>query len=206
MKTENYDEERASLDFWVKERKFSYYCFPGGTEKIKKKFNSTVMLIDINEDKNKVSICAVPYRRNFRQEQEASDEISIIKETPKSLAVRKVKEETGIDVLEEDLVFVDKRDDPDNFNNKGVHTKYYYYALKFSGEFIDHDNTPSFLIETGTPYSVSAQILIEYLFYKQVWIFIKLIQLLHSQNLISKEAFSEIVTSLENKEFGLRAS
>lgn len=203
MKRESFDEERSSLDYWVKERKFSYYCFPGGTEKIKKKFNSTVMLVNINEE-GQVSICAVPYRRNFRQE--ALEEINTTKETPKSLAVRKVKEETGIDVLEEDLIYVDKRDDPDNFNNKGMHTKYYYYALKFSGEFVNHDTTPSFLIETGTPSSVSAQILIEYLFYKQVWIFIKLIQLLYNQNLISGEAFTEIVTSIENKEFGLRAS
>ncbi len=158
--------------------------FPGGTS-WNGELNSLIIAIEFNPQ-GKVFFVVIPYdpKSNLVREQKAK------KETPKILAQRKLREETGLSALTSDFVLIMKMVVNNNLlNDDSKHTKYFYIVEKFSGKFLDLSNSSFLNRETATPFMVPGPLLAQTIF--------------HGHIPALKYAISHLSSRLEKKDFEL---
>jgi hypothetical protein len=137
--------------------------FPGGTS-WNGELNSLVIAIEFNLQ-GKIFFVVIPYdpKSNLEREQKTK------KETPKLLAQRKLREETGLSALASDFVLIMKMIVNNNLlNDNSKHTKYFFVIEKFSGKFLDLSNSSFLNRETATPFMVPGPLLAQTIFYGHI--------------------------------------
>ena len=133
--------------------------FPGGTS-LDGKINSVVLATRINSH-NKIFFIVVPYDPASK----LVNKILNKKENEKSLALRKLREETGMIASSDDLKLIGKIEIPNNLLKDGsMHTKYFFLLEKFEGKLIELENSSMLRRETSTPFFVPGVLLSQTIF------------------------------------------
>lgn len=181
--------------------------FPGGTSKSGRKNSIGILsLIDYHKI---LLLLVVPYELYVKKYKDSFfEEIDDDDEDPIILLIIKIKEETGYDLIYENiedpiLIF----SIPDNRPGleKEIHTKYFFLTDKFSGQLIDLSNSAQLNRETSTPFWVPVILLPRFIFIKHLKALERAVDTLfrrlqldeHDYRLIKKEI--SLRMSLENK-------
>ncbi len=175
---------------------FHQIRFPGGTSFDGKK--NSIVLIAIFDDFNHLFFVVVPYdssiNKNHKNDEKENDEKEI---NERYLAIKKVREETGLIAISSDLQLLMKIIIPDNRGNGENHEKFFFLLEKFSGKLIDKGN--SFLnVETKTPLVIPAPLLAKFLFRGHFLSFEKALEVLSSK--IKKEYRDLILLEIKNRD------
>lgn len=159
MKFWRYSQVKAFMEAF-KRRGFFQIRFPGGTS-----WNgeiNAVVIVAVFDPNRKLYFLVIPYDpKSFLKNMEITKN-----EPPKILAIRKLKQETGLKAESSDLVLLWKDIVDDNrLNQKNKkHTKYFYLLEKFSGTLLDLENSSFLNKETATPFLIPSPLLAKELF------------------------------------------
>ncbi len=165
---------------------------PGGTS-LDGKINSIIVPIIVDAN-GTVFVTVIPYELNanlIKKDKEYEEELAelIGYESPKKLAIRKLKEEVGFiskeGYLKEILPPHSVKDNRFENTNES-HKKYSFYVVNFTGKFIDQWNKSLLTVETKEPYWFPLSLLGKYIFYNHKVYF---------------EALKEIFLNTESKKY-----
>jgi hypothetical protein len=175
MKFWKYGQVKAYIKAYQK-RGFFQIRFPGGTS-WDGKMNS-VILVAVFDSLGRLYFVVIPYDPKSSLVNEERNEI----ETKVGLAIRKLEKEVGLTASPCDLKLILVIVVNDN-RSKGheKHIKYFYLLEKFSGEFVDRENSSFLNTETATPFLIPAPLLAKVIFRGHFLAFKKAIEKLHSR-------------------------
>jgi ADP-ribose pyrophosphatase YjhB (NUDIX family) len=177
-----------------KNRGFFQFRFPGGTSE-NGEINA-VVIIAVFDPIGKVLFVVVPYDPKSNLENKVGDK----KELAAHLAVRKAREETGLEITICSLRPILKVIVADN-RYKDVdkkHTKYFYLVEKFEGSFINLDNSSFLNTETATPFLAPGELVAKEIYWGHFAAFKEAIRRLSPK--IKNEELYSIELSIEKRE------
>jgi len=188
-----YQQVKEKIRYY-KERGFQIR-FPGGTSYFGDK--NAIVITPVFNSFGKVAFVIIPYQ--------VDSGLPIVlgkrKESPKSLAARKLFDETGLIAEDENLV---KVGDPillKSRKGREKHTKYCFLLKSFHGGFLNLDNSSFLSRETGTPFTVHGPLLAHELYHGHLVFFAKAVDSMF--DVLQKDDYCSIMREIIKRKPGV---
>ena len=148
----------------LKTKGYDSVHLPGGTSK-DGSFYSGVVVPVYNKEQKKFYFVGVPYDSHFHVGKENGHNKKL-GENPEQTVIRELLEETGLQVKLQDLNQICIKKIPNNRpgRNSEFHFKYFYLAMKFTGNLFTFEGPNPIDGETAAPILIPANIFIEVIF------------------------------------------
>jgi hypothetical protein len=142
---ENFEDVLSKINM-LKDLGYTEIRSPGGTD-LSGSYYSGVFICSYDKVSKQFFFLGIGYDPTFFKRNERDVHTKSREEDPRKTGYREIFEETGLIVNEDDLDLVWSYQIPDRRNTSKMHTRYFYFTEKYSG------NLHSFEIERANPIS-----------------------------------------------------
>jgi ADP-ribose pyrophosphatase YjhB (NUDIX family) len=148
--------EKVSNDFLLsriielKHQGFDEIRIPGGSSKDESHY-AGIFIYQYEKETKEIYFLGVPYNSSHWKENDSNGHTKRPNETPSETACRETFEETGLHVVEEDLILVLNYGIPDRKDKTKTHTKNFYACDLFTGNLHNFSGANLIDKETAAP-------------------------------------------------------